>query len=106
MYWLASNRKYLFIACLPKDTSTGWLLTGNYLSTDWFLTGRDPERWVLWDCGPSQFYVLAATFAYPARIAADSKWLRDKVSYQKLRLPVQIVFKPKNAIKGAQNNAI
>ena len=40
-----------------------------HLSDTTMVPGRAPERWERWECVPSQFVILAATFGQPAEIA-------------------------------------
>ena len=42
---------------------------GATLQLSW--TTRAPERWERWECVPSQFEILAATFGQPAAIASE-----------------------------------
>ena len=57
------------------------------------LLARASQKWDWWNCGPSQYENLAVTFASPAKIAADYRWLPVKISYHKLRLPTKNVCK-------------
>ena len=84
-------------------------VTGVYLFNVPWLTSlqcfskrtRVPQMWDRWDPGPSKFEILAATFGYPGKKAADNNWLPVKSSNHGWRLLAKNVFKSKNAIKSA-----
>ena len=79
-----SESRWLSVICLSGSSDAATPLPHtNTTTTTTTTTTRAAERWIWWDCVPSQFEILAATFGQPAKIAADNKWLPAKISCQK-----------------------